>query len=110
MFVGLVLAVLPQAVSLDGISIERARAMNGQLVTASFIVGKPSYTLKGFTVLGANDREEWAERGAVLKGNHLNIDMGERVKVIGILRVIDHPPSFVNRQLVPAWVEIRVQQ
>jgi hypothetical protein len=48
--------------------------------------------------------------GAVLKGNRLDIDTGRGVTVVGVLRVIDHGPYVVNRVLVPAWTEVRVQQ
>src|SRR5687768_4397627 len=113
--IALALLLLPEPISLDGITVERARAMHGKLVAASFIVAKPSFTWRDcrggtLTVIGAADREEWCERGAVLKGNGLDIDMGKRVPVVGALRVIDHGPYVVNRVLVPAWTEIRVGQ
>lgn len=41
--------------------------------------------------------------------NRLDIDTGRRVTVVGVLRVIDHGPHVVNRVLVPACVEIRIE-
>src|SRR5437773_2066781 len=87
-----------------------ARALDGRLVAANFLVAKPSYTLRGFTMLGAADRDDGAERGAVLRGNRLDIQEGKRVTVIGVLRMLDHPPGVVNRVFVLGWVEIRVRQ
>ncbi len=108
----LALLVLPllQPVSLDSITVERARILHGRLVVANFIVAKPSYTWKGRTVLGAADRDDGAERGAVLKGNRLDIAEGSRVTIVGKLRVLEHPASFVGRVFVPAWTEIRIEQ
>src|SRR5438552_2247673 len=70
-FVLLVLAVLLQPLSLDSITIERVRALDGGLVAATFLVAKPNYTLMGFTMIGAADRDDDAERAAVLRGNRL---------------------------------------
>ncbi len=39
----------------------------------------------------------------------LNLREGERVKVLGVLRVLDHKADTVNGVLVEAWVEIRVE-
>ena len=109
------LTLCPEPVSLDGITVERARAMQGRVVTATFLVSKPSYTWRNrrggvVTVIGAADRDDGAERGAVLKGNRLDLDMGKRATVVGVLRVIDHPACFVGPAFVPAWTEIRVGQ
>jgi hypothetical protein len=80
--------------------------LHGHLVAATFLIDKPSYTLRGRTILGAADRDDGVERGAVMKGNWLKLE--GRVTVIGVLRAIDHPPAFVNQVFVPAWVEMRV--
>ncbi len=70
----------------------------------------PSHpTLLGRTILGAADHDDGAERGA-LKGKPFDIGEGERVTVVGVLRVIDHPPCVVNRQFVLGWTAIRVQE
>jgi hypothetical protein len=110
----LLLATLaPVPVNLDGISIERARHLHGRLVVASFISVKP-FDLhrdrqgRDWTIIGAADRDDDAERGAVLRGRRFDLDGGERVKVVGVLEVFDHPPAVVGTLLVPAWVEVRV--
>ena len=111
----LILSLCPAPLSLDTITIERARMLDGKLVSATFLVAKPSYTWRDgnggvLTILGAADRDDGAERGAVLKGNRLDIAEGKRVTLVGVLRVIDHPPDVVNRVLVPEWTEIRVER
>jgi hypothetical protein len=110
----LVLAIavlaLPQPVALDGISVERARTLHGKLVSTSFMVAKPAYTILGCTVIGAADRDDGAERGITLRGTRLDIDVGDCISVVGVMRVIDHPPAFVNGQWVLAWVELRVEE
>lgn len=104
------LIVLPEPISLDGISIEHARSLRGKLVAASFLVAKPNDIVLGRTVIGAADRDDGAERIALLKGKRLDKEVGQRVTVIGKLRVIDHPPYFAGRELVPRWLEIRVEE
>jgi hypothetical protein len=79
------------------------------VVLVSLVVAKPSYTLVGSTVIGAADRDDGAERTAVLRGNHLDI-VGDRVVVVGVVRVIEHGPYVVNQVLVERWVELRVEQ
>jgi hypothetical protein len=103
-------AILPQPIDLDGISLERARAMNGKLVRASFLNVAPAYTMLGRTVIGPANREDGAERTAVLRGNRLDVDEGERVNIVGTLKVIDHKPAVVNGVAVTAWVEVRVAE
>jgi hypothetical protein len=79
-------------------------------VTVTFLVAKPSYTWRGLTIVGAADRPDGAERGAHLAGWRYDLEEGKRLTVPGRLRVIDHAPAFVNGQLVPAWVEVRVEE
>lgn len=100
----------PEPISLDGLTVERARPLHRTPVSASFLVAKPSFMQRGRTFLGAGARDDGAERVALLKGNRFDIPEGNRVTVVGVLRVLDHPPAFVNRQFVPAWVEIRVEE
>ncbi|HJZ55597.1 MAG TPA: hypothetical protein VKE74_11585, partial [Gemmataceae bacterium] len=45
----------------------------------------------------------------VLRGERI-IDPGERVTVVGQLRVIDHPARIVNGVPVAGWVEVRVEE
>jgi hypothetical protein len=39
-------------------------------------------------------------------GRRFDIDMGDRITVVGKLHVVERPPAVVNRVLVPAWTEI----
>ena len=94
----------------EGEYLECARALDGRLVVASFIAAKPAYTLRGFTMLGAAVRDDGVERGAVLKGTRLDVEEGKRLTVVGRLRVIEHQTDTVNSVIVPAWVEVRVQE
>ena len=100
----------PVPIDFDGISLERARAMNGRPVVASFLNVAPAYTLLGRTVIGPANRDDGAERSAVLRGKRLDIDEGKRVEVVGVLKVIDHGAAAVNGVIVPAWVELRVEE
>lgn len=109
-----VLAVVPQPIDLDSISVDRARALSGRVVVASFVVVKPTYTWpdrKGgsITVAGAADQPDEVERGAVMRGR-VRVDEGKRITLLGKLRVIDHAGYFVNGRFVPSWTEIRVEQ
>jgi hypothetical protein len=65
-----------------------------------------------WTVLGAADRDDDAERGAFVRGTRYDLDGwprgGKRVRVVGVLRVIDHPAAVVNGVFVPAGAELRV--
>lgn len=70
----------------------------------------PTYTLAGRTVIGPANRDDGAERTAVLRGRRLDVKEGERVEVVGRLRVIDHKPAVVGGVFVPAWVEVRVAE
>lgn len=97
-------------IDLGALSRERARALDGKAVTVSFVVAKPPYTLLGRTMVGAADRDDGAERGAVLLGRRLDIREGERVTVRGRLRLLRHAPDTVNGTAVPAWWEVRVEE
>jgi hypothetical protein len=52
----LFVAFIPQPVNLDTISVELANRLHRQHVVASFIVGKPLYTLKGKIIIGTYDK------------------------------------------------------
>jgi hypothetical protein len=97
-------------VDLDAVVIERARSMGRRLVVASFVNGAPPWTLAGRTVIGPANRDDGAERIAILRGNRLDIDTGDLITFVGVIRVIDHPPAFVGAALVPAWTEVRVEE
>jgi len=104
-----VLAALPGPVDLDRLSIAHARQLAGRPVVATFLVAKPAYSDLGVTTLGAFDQQDGSERGAVLRGIRRDVDEGERVTVVGVLRVTDWPTAFVGGVLVPAWVGIEVR-
>ncbi len=60
-------------------SLDRARILTAKTLTVSFIVAKPMYTFLGRTMVGAADRDDGAERGAVLLGRRLDVKEGERL-------------------------------
>lgn len=106
-------ALVPQPLSLDSVTIDRARVLEGRLVLAKFTVGKPSMTWTTragakLTITGAADRDG-CERTAIVSGHRLNFDVGKKAAVVGRLQVLDHRADFVNGVLVPAWTEIRVE-
>jgi hypothetical protein len=76
----LIAPFIPQPVNLDAISINRANHLHGKPVVASFIVGKPLYTLKGKTIIGTNDKPDGIERTAVLLGRRLDFREGSRTR------------------------------
>lgn len=105
-----VIALDLRPLDLGGMSIERARTLDGKPVTVSFIVGKPEYTLLGRTRVGAADRDDEVERGAVLIGRRLDVKGGERLVVRGRLQTLYHDPSFVGGVTVSGWWEVRIQE
>ena len=87
-----------------------ARHLSGRVAAATFLNTALPYTLAGRTVVGPADREDRAVRTAVLRGRRLDIELGRRVGVVGVLRVIDHAPCFVGTVFVPGWGEVRVEE
>src|SRR5262245_15863552 len=104
------LAAVPRPIPLERLSIDQAQTLNGQEVTVTFIVAKPTYTWKGRTIIGAADQPDDVERGADLKGERYDVKEGKLITVTGKLRFIHHPPAFVGVVLVEAWYEIRVEE
>ncbi|VTT98984.1 unnamed protein product [Gemmataceae bacterium] len=109
-FVLLVLSADPKPIDLGALSLERARVLDGKAVTVSLLVQKPPYTLLGRTMVGTADRDDGAERGAVLLGRRPDVREGERVTVRGRLRLLRHAPDTVNGAAVPSWWEVRVEE
>ena len=103
-------AHLAPPLDLDAIDLQRARALSGRLVVASFIVAKPLDAYPRLTSVGAADRDDGAERGAILRGRRLDVKEGQRLNVVGRFRVIDHKAAVVGTVFVPAWVEVRVSE
>jgi len=111
--IAVVLAVLAldlRPLDLGVMSLDRARFLDNKPITVSLIVEKPAYTLLGRTIVGAADRDDDAERGAVLLGRRFDVKEGERLVVRGTLRVIYHPPCFVGNVAVAGWWEVRVEE
>jgi hypothetical protein len=106
----LALCADPLTVAFDTLDVGRARTLHGQPVTVSLLVAKPSYTWSGRTVIGAADAGDAVERNATLRGHRWGVEEGKRFTVRGVLRVIDHPATFVGGEFVPQWVEIRVEE
>ncbi|HEV3440077.1 MAG TPA: hypothetical protein VG122_22105 [Gemmata sp.] len=108
----LVLALLsfqPEPMPLDNIGTQRARTLVGKHVLVSLLVGKPPYTWRGVTVVGADDRPDGVERTAVLIGKRFDLK-GKRIIVAGTLRVIEHPGVWIGAEIVLPWTEIRVEE
>ena len=97
MLLSLALAALPQPIDLDGLSLERARHLHGRFVVASFTIAKPLDTYPGLTSIGAADRDDGAERGAILRGRRFDVREGQRLNVVGAV-------------FVPPWVELHVEE
>ena len=109
MLTAFVLALLPQPITLSTIRLGEARELQGRFVVARFEIATPCFTLKNRTVIGAADRDDGIERTAVVRGIRRDLDLGRRVSVLGILRVIDYESATVNEVAVSTWTEIRVQ-
>ena len=96
---------------LDRLAVADARGLNGTAVVVWLEVGKPlAFTHDGRTLIGIDDQADGVERGVVLRRERDNIDVGDRLTVGGVLRVLDHAAATVNGVEVPAWVEVRVEQ
>ncbi len=65
----------------------------------SFVVAEPVYTFLGRTLVVAADREDGAERGAVLLGRRLDVKKGERLTVRVWLTRIDGKPRKMRTDL-----------
>ncbi|VTU02460.1 unnamed protein product [Gemmataceae bacterium] len=106
----LILSADLRPIDLGALSLERAHTLDGRTVTVTLLVQKPAYSLLGRTAIGAADRDDGSERGAVLLGRRLDVREGERLVVRGRLDVIRHRADVVNGTVVPAWIEIRVTE
>jgi hypothetical protein len=79
-------------------------------VARNRLVAKPLDYCRACTSVGAADLPDGAERGAILLGKRFDIEEGKRITVSGTLRVIDWPGCYIGGKLVPAWVQIRVDE
>ena len=111
LIIALTLALaLPVPIDLDTISIDHARTLHGRRVLATFLPTKPPHLDRGTTTIGAADGPDGSERGAQLRGRRFDVREGQRLEVMGRLRVTDWPAVFVGGVLVPGWVGVTVQE
>jgi len=100
-------------IDLDTITFAEAKKLDGRQVLARFTVDLPTFTWfedeRAITVAGP-DRGDEIEWVVLLKGERLDVDIGDKLKVKGVIRVIEHPAAVVNGVKVPAWVEVRVSE
>lgn len=98
-------------IDLGTLTLDAAEKLHGRRIVARVLVGKPVVTTSdGRTSIGAADAPDGVERGAVLPGERLDVEEGDRVMVVGELRVIRHGAAVVNGRAVQGWVEIRVEE
>ena len=67
-------------------------------------VAREPVTHAGVTAAVPEDGPDGSARCAYLTGR-VGLAVGDRVKVVGTLRVRRHPAAVVGAVLVPAWVE-----
>jgi hypothetical protein len=105
-------AFLRLPVDLDRIDLARARALSGRPVVASFVARKPFACPDwNLTTVGAQTRDDGAERIVILRGVRYDVKAGELVRVFGVLEVRDHGAAWMDGGwFVPAWTEIRVRE
>lgn len=101
-------------VKIESITREEARSLNDKIVTATFTVGKPAFTWgegKSLCTVTAPRGVDAIERTVILKGNRLDeLDLGEKVTVVGTLRVIQHPAAKIGEKSFSAFPEIRIEE
>ena len=68
-------------IPLDTISLERAKALDSKIVTATTLVAKHMYMLGGKAVVGRPDHHVGVERGIVLHGQRYDVDEMAQIKV-----------------------------
>jgi hypothetical protein len=102
-----------EALDLDALPLADARPFDGKEVVALVTAATPLYTWRvdGRLVTVVGPDRDGAEWSVFLNGNQLNdVNQGDRLKVRGVLRVVEHPPARVNGQAAPAWTEVRVAE
>ena len=96
-------------VDLDRLTPAAARELTGRPCWVTFLPVGPADTVRGVTVVGAAEQPDGVSRTAVLKGERFDVKEGRRLTVRATVRVIDHPPAFVNGVFVPGWTEVRAE-
>ena len=100
----------------DALSPADAERLDGTLVGAQFVVGAPPFTwdrgAEQITVVApADGPDPNVTRTVVLRGDRLDdADLGARVALWGVLRVVRHPAATVGGVRIAAWTEIRIEE
>lgn len=93
------------ALPLDKMTVGDAASLHGQVVRVTVPASQPPYTFAGWTVTGVE--VGGVEFGVQLFGT-VDIDQGETVRAVGVLRVVTIPAAVVNGQNVPASTSVVV--
>lgn len=93
------------ALPLDKITVGDAASLHGQVVRVTCPAGQPPYTFAGWTVTGVE--VGGVEMGVQFYGQ-VDINQGETVTALGVLRVVKTPAAVVNGQFVPAATSVVV--
>lgn len=102
-------SLLSHPIRLEHLSPAAARGLAGQRVTVVLDSSRPSQVWEGTTIIGCDEQPDEVERSVILRGERADVDW-RRVWVRGVVRVIEHPGAMVNGEVVPPWVEIRVEE
>jgi hypothetical protein len=98
---------LPFVVPLESLPLDDALQLSGRRVVCTAKLESMPQFWGSYTVYGCEDAPDKIERGVMLAGERLDSE-GERVVVIGILKVVPYAPSRVNGVALPARAEIVV--
>ena len=101
------IALLATPVDLNALSPADALKLDGLPVLASVEVVNPPDALDGVTFFGDDTNPDGWSRTVHLTGDQ-NIEQGERVTVVGRLRVLPHPPTVIDGTAFPGFAEVRV--
>jgi hypothetical protein len=93
----------------DTMDVDHARNLSGHRVRVSMTSAKPTDYHFGKTIVGCADRPDRVERSAHLKGERYDAEK-KNLLVTGTLTVIDHEGRIIDKQFVPAWTEIRIEE
>ncbi len=95
-------------VPLDSITLDHASRLVGRRVVVTFIAATPAYTWCGQTIIGTHEQPDGTERTAHFAGKRYDVDAGQRLTLVGTLRMIRHALLFVDGKPLPGWVEVRI--
>ena len=93
------------ALPLDKMSVGDSACLHGQVVRVTCPATAPPYTLGGWMVTGVE--VGGVEFGVQLLGGP-DIDQGEEITVVGVLKVTTTPATWVNGRQVPACTSVVV--